>query len=163
MSKCVDNEFHTLRGYQLKEKNDTKLTPALEDYLEMVYRLCLEQQSTRINKLSKSLNVRPSSASKMVSKLVELGLLKYDKLDCILLTNQGKSIGKYLLERHHIVESFFKLIGSNSPLKEAELVEHMLCPSTVYRIKALIDFFDKNPIILENFYLFIKLDNVTYS
>ena len=76
MSKPIENEFHTVRGYQLRQQKEGRLTPALEDYLEMVYRLCREENYTRINKLSESLHVRPSSASKMTAKLVEAGYLK---------------------------------------------------------------------------------------
>lgn len=151
MKKLTENGFHTLRGYQMIDQNKGELTPALEDYLEMVYRLCMEDHYTRINKLSKSLHVRPSSASKMVAKLVELGFLEYDNLDCIRLTEKGASTGTYLLERHRIVEGFFALIGSNNPLKEAELVEHMLSPATVFSLKGLVDFFDQHQEVYQQF------------
>ena len=151
MSKPIENEFHTVRGYQLKQQNEGRLTPALEDYLEMVYRLCRVENYTRVNKLSESLHVRPSSASKMISKLVELGYLKYDKHDSILLTENGRKSGAYLLERHHIMERFFTLIGSADPLVETELVEHMICSSSVLRIQAMLEFFEQNPEIEEQF------------
>ena len=32
MNKTIENEFHTVRGYQLKKQNESRLTPALEDY-----------------------------------------------------------------------------------------------------------------------------------
>lgn len=144
MKNSTESEFHTIRGYQLKQQNQNSLTPALEDYLEMVYRLCMFDKYTRINKLSQSLHVRPSSASKMVSKLVEFGFLEYDNLDCIRLTKKGDTAGSYLLERHHIMERFFTMIRSDNPLKETELVEHMLCPSTVFRIQALLDFLEQH-------------------
>lgn len=156
MSKPIENEFHTVRGYQLKQQNEGRLTPALEDYLEMVYRLCREENYTRINKLSESLHVRPSSASKMTSKLVEAGYLKYDSLESILLTNAGRKAGAYLLERHHIIERFFTLIGSTDPLVETELVEHMICSSTVLRIQKILEFFEKNPEIEQQFRSFTQ-------
>ena len=145
MNKPTENKFHTVRGYQLIKQNESRLTPALEDYLEMAYRLCLEEEYTRINKLSEKLNVRPSSASKMVSKLVELDFLKYNNLDNILLTTEGRITGAYLLERHNVIESFFTLIGSANALEEAELVEHTLCSFTVYRIKGMLEFLIQNP------------------
>lgn len=145
MNKPTENKFHTVRGYQLIKQNESRLTPALEDYLEMTYRLCLEEEYTRINKLSEKLNVRPSSASKMVSKLVELDFLKYNNLDNILLTTEGRITGSYLLERHNVIESFFTLIGSANALEEAELVEHTLCSFTVYRIKGMLEFLIQNP------------------
>lgn len=151
MSNSTEKKFHTVRGYQLKKQNKSRLTPALEDYLEMAYRLCIKESYTRINKLSECLNVRPSSTSKMVSRLVELGYLKYDNHTGILLTDKGKKTGEYLLERHNILEYFFTFIGSSNPLEETELVEHMLCPSTVYKIQSLLDFFASNPDVSKKF------------
>lgn len=161
MNKSIEGKFHTVRGYQLKNQNESGLTPALEDYLEMTYRLCIEEKYTRINRLSEYLHVRPSSASKMVSRLVELGYLEYDSLGSILLTGKGRKVGAYLLERHNIMERFFTLVGSANCLEETELVEHMLCPSTVLKIKALMEFFAQNPDIVQQFKSFA--DNVTFS
>jgi Mn-dependent DtxR family transcriptional regulator len=151
MSNPTENEFHTVRGYQIKKQNESGLTPALEDYLEMTYRLCLDEGYTRINKLSERLNVRPSSTSKMVSKLVELKLLQYDRFDSIRLTDEGRVTGSYLLERHHIIEQFFSLIGSSNPLEETELVEHVLRSYTVLRIHALLEFLSSDTYIKNQF------------
>ncbi|RFZ76984.1 DtxR family transcriptional regulator [Lacrimispora amygdalina] len=157
MNKPIENEFHTVRGYQLIKQSESRLTPALEDYLEMTYRLCLEEDYTRINKLSEKLNVRPPSASKMVSKLVELDFLKYNNLDNILLTTEGRITGAYLLERHNIIESFFTLVGSANALEETELVEHTLGSATVFRIKRLLEFFTQNPSVNQEFQSFMDL------
>ena len=43
MNMPMENKFHTVRGYQLIKQNESRLTPALEDYLEMTYRLCLKR------------------------------------------------------------------------------------------------------------------------
>jgi hypothetical protein len=53
-SKVVINlyeiqEFHTVRGYQLLEQHRKILTPAMEDYLEMIYRNSLVKGYIRIN------------------------------------------------------------------------------------------------------------------
>ncbi|MFT3983865.1 MAG: iron dependent repressor, metal binding and dimerization domain protein [Lachnospiraceae bacterium] len=159
MSKHTENEFHTVRGYQLKKQKESGLTPALEDYLEMVYRLCLEENYTRINKLSENLHVMPSSASKMVARLVDLNYLNYDSLGSILLTEEGKSTGGYLLKRHQILEHFFTLIGSINPLEETELVEHMLCSSSVLRIQAMLEFFAQNPDLHQQLTSFLNLSD----
>lgn len=145
MNGQTEKEFHTVRGYQLRKQKKSRLTPALEDYLEMAYRLCREESYTRINKLSESLHVRPSSTSKMVSRLRALGFLKYDNQDCIRLTAQGAEKGAYLLQRHLVMERFFTLLESENPLEETELVEHMLSASTVIKIQTLVDFFQENP------------------
>lgn len=155
MNKPAENEFYTVRGYQLKKQKQSGLTPALEDYLEMAYRLCAREGYTRINKLSECLNVRPPSTSKMVSRLIALGFLEYDRLDRIRLTEKGGTAGAYLMERHHIMERFFSLVGSINPLEETELVEHMLCASTVHKIQALVEFFAQNPSLYRQLLTFI--------
>ena len=138
----ASSDFRTVRGYQLANQREGQLTPAQEDYLEMAYRLCLENDYARVGQLSELLNVKPSSASKMISKLASLGYLKYDRYEIIQLSDSGRKIGEYLLKRHETVENFLKLIGSQNPLEETELIEHTLSASTVAALRILNCFFE---------------------
>jgi Mn-dependent DtxR family transcriptional regulator len=151
MSNSTNSDFRTVRGYQLVNHKEGQLTPALEDYLEMAYRLCMENNYTRVGKLSELLNVKPSSASKMISKLANLGYLKYDRYEIIQMTDRGREIGEYLLKRHETVESFLRLIGSTSPLEETELIEHSLSSSTVSDLKDLLEYFKLNTDVKKSF------------
>ncbi len=137
-------EFHTVRGYELLQKRNDRLTPAMEDYLEMVYRQCQLCHYTRIGKLSQALHVRPSSASKMILKLSEKGFVEYDKYEIILPTEKGKDAGAYLMRRHQTIERFLHLIGSKELLAETELIEHVVSPKTVSMINRLLAFFEQN-------------------
>jgi DtxR family Mn-dependent transcriptional regulator len=154
MNKSPGSGFRTVRGYQLKNQQEGGLTSALEDYLEMVYRLCLEDKYVRVGKLSGLLQVKPSSTSKMIQKLVDLGYLEYDSYESILLTAKGKKTGAYLLDRHDTVERFLTMIGNTNPLEEAELIEHSLSSSTVSEIKILTAFITENPDIQEKYAAF---------
>jgi DtxR family transcriptional regulator, Mn-dependent transcriptional regulator len=147
-----NNEFHTVRGYQLLDQNKDKLTSSMEDYLEMIYRYSLEDGYIRINLLAELLHVKAASASRMVQKLGEIGLLNYKKYGIIILSENGKKIGEYLLERHHIIENFLKIIScEDGLLEQTELMEHNISPQTVHKINTLIDFFDVNKNIAHNF------------
>ncbi len=148
------SNFRTVRGYQLINRQE--LTPAMEDYLEMAYRLCLENDYTRVGKLSELLNVKPSSASKMISRLAELGYLRSEKYEIIRLTESGRKAGEYLLRRHDTVEKFLTLIDSPNPLRETELVEHSLSFSTVSDLNDLLEFFSLYPDIRNSFLEFKK-------
>ncbi|MEG6614323.1 iron dependent repressor, metal binding and dimerization domain protein [Pseudoclostridium thermosuccinogenes] len=149
----MDNrEFHTVRGYQLLLQNKEQLTPALEDYLEMIYRSSLENGYLRINKLAELLNVKASSASKMVKKLGDLGLLNYEKYGIIILSDSGREIGKFLLERHSTIEEFLRFIGCEEDvLVQTELIEHSINSSTLENIKILNSFFADNKEIADKF------------
>ena len=117
-----NDEFYTLKGYKLKEKNF--ITEAMEDYLEMIFRM---NNPVHINDLANKLNVKPSSASKMVNKLKEKKLVNFEKYGNINLTNEGYILGNFLLWRHNTLVDFFKWLNKNDySLKQVEKIEHFV-------------------------------------
>ena len=152
-----NNEFYTVRGYQLLKQEDKILTSAMEDYLEMIYRNAGEKGYMRINALAELLNVKPSSATKMVQKLAELKLLEYQKYGIISLTESGKKYGEFLLFRHNVIERFLRSIGiTENLLKETELIEHNISADTLAKIELLNNFFETNPHVLKEYEKFAK-------
>lgn len=150
-------DFHTVRGYQLMEQHRRLLTPAMEDYLEMIYRGSLETGYIRINTLAELLHVQPPSATKMVQKLASIQLVKYQKYGIILLTDTGMNLGKYLFDRHNTIERFLSNIGVNENLLiETELMEHNISASTLHRFNMINDFISDNPEVVELFNNYIK-------
>lgn len=148
----MDDTFHTVRGYELQRNNKNMLTSALEDYLEMIYRNSLSEAYIRINILAQLLNVKASSASKMVKKLGQLGLVNYEKYGIVTLTDEGKKLGEFLLNRHNIIENFLSFIGcKENALIQTELMEHIITTDTVKNMQILYDFFESNKDILEKY------------
>ena len=149
----MDNKgFHTVRGYQLLEQNKRLLTPAMEDYLEMIYRNSLKDGYIRINRLAELLNVKASSATKMVQKLGELGMLNYEKYGIIILSESGKEIGEFLLDRHRTIEEFMRFLGcGDDVLVQTELIEHSINANTLQNIKILNNFFACNKEIADKY------------
>ena len=148
----MEKDFHTVRGYENINLTTKLITPSMEDYLEMIYRCTIEEDVVRLNKIAQMLNVRDSSASKMMKKLGELALIKYEKYGVIILTEEGISVGKYLLERHNIIETFLKHLGGKEEvLQETELIEHIISSETVHNIYMLNLFFEDNQDILDKY------------
>ncbi|MFT4005157.1 MAG: iron dependent repressor, metal binding and dimerization domain protein [Lacrimispora sp.] len=141
MNNGKESDFRTVRGYQLLNQKEGQLTSAMEDYLEMVYRLCMQNDYVRVGQLAEFLNVKALSASKMIVKLSAMGYLKYDRYEIIQMTDRGMDLGKYLLKRHETIEAFLTLIHSPDPLEETELIEHSLSVTTVINLSALMEFF----------------------
>lgn len=153
----MKNDFHTVRGYENINSTRKLLTPAMEDYLEMIYRCRMENKIIRLNKIAQMLNVRNSSASKMMKKLGELALINYEKYGVIELTENGITLGKYLLERHMIIEKFLGNIGGKDEiLIETELIEHVISSETVENINMLNMFLENEISILKQFNKFKK-------
>lgn len=138
-SVMPENHFHTARDYQ--RLGVSGLTPSLEDYLEMIARNLRSSGYVRVSQLAQELNVKPSSVSKMIIKLAELGLLDYEKYGVIKLTEKGRKAGSYLLWRHDVIRSFFSLLelpDEKKAFEEVELVEHILSEETVLSLERLI-------------------------
>jgi DtxR family Mn-dependent transcriptional regulator len=153
----MDNEFHTVRGYQLLQQNSRLLTSAMEDYLEMVCRNAGEDGYMRIRELAQKLNVRASSATKMIQKLGELGFIKYRRYGMIELTEAGKQLGEYLLQRHRVIEQFLSMLGiTENLLVETELIEHHISPNTLKRLEMLTRLFSSNPELLRRLRIYIS-------
>ena len=164
-----EREFHTFRGYQILDLKDKLLTSSMEDYLEMIYRICLDNGYTRINILSKRLNVRPSSTSKTIQKLGALGLVDYEKYGIIRLTDEGEALGSFLLKRHKIIEEFLLNIGVRETLlKDTEMIEHYISLNTLKKFYIFNKFLSNNREILSiynNFkgdYQYKNLDDFYY-
>lgn len=129
------SEFYTLTGYKLK--NHYMLTESMEDYLEMIYR---NRETITVKKLSSLLNVRPSSVSKMATKLKTLGYINFESYGDISLTENGIKIGEYLLWRHSILESLLKYINKDEfCLEQVERIEHFVDDVTLKNISSFLD------------------------
>lgn len=128
------SNFYTLKGYQIKE--DLKITNAMEDYIEMIYRL---NNKTNVNTLANSLNVKPSSVSKMAIRLKEINLINFEKYGQITLTEKGENLGKYLLWRHNTLKMFLQNLNKEEySLEQVEKIEHFVDYVTVKNIYNLL-------------------------
>ncbi|MGI1691983.1 metal-dependent transcriptional regulator [Thermoanaerobacter uzonensis] len=146
------DRFYTVRGYQIHSRKRKQLTPAMEDYIEMIYRESLKSPYTRVNLLSELLNVKAPSTTKMLQRLKELGFVEYQKYGVIGLTEKGKEMGKFLLDRHSTVEEFLKNLGVKEELLEqTELIEHNISIETLEKMRKFNRFLEENPEVKEKY------------
>lgn len=145
-----EHEFFTFREYMRKDQE--LLSASAEDYMEMIYRLSAENGFTRVNDLAAALNVQPPSVTKMIQKLADLHLLKYEKYGVVMLEPKGAVIGKALLERHNLIENFLNILEIKEGLLEStEKMEHTMSHEILAGIHDLIGFFNDNPEIFQDF------------
>ena len=130
-------KYYTLTGYKIKEH--IKITSAMEDYIEMIYRNTITNDNISVKELSILLNVKASSVSKMVNRLAKLNLVDFQKYGHIALTKEGKKLGKFYLERHNTLTLFFKNLNtSNFKLEQVEKIEHFVDEITIKNMKKSI-------------------------
>ena len=132
------DKFYTLKGYALLE--DNIITSSMEDYLEMIYRIHATGEIVRVGVVAGRLNVKPSSATKMVDNLKHQGLVISEKYGYIQLTQAGLELGQYLVSRHEALHRLLCYINqSENELEQVEKIEHFINMETVENIKKLLD------------------------
>ena len=129
--------FYTLTGYRFKD--NVIITDAMEDYLEMIYRISLQKEQVHIKDLSIRLHVKASSVTKMMNRLKNQDFITFEKYGLIYLTKKGKAYSSYLLYRHNILVKFFRFLNQEDyKLEQVEKVEHFLDPVTVQNIEKFL-------------------------
>jgi Mn-dependent DtxR family transcriptional regulator len=83
----------------------------IEEYLEIIYRMELNGEKATTVNIAERLRVAPSSVTEMIQKLGEKGYLVYNSYKGVELTEQGREIGKKILQRHRLIEEFLRFIN----------------------------------------------------
>ncbi|AXN37230.1 transcriptional regulator MntR [Peribacillus butanolivorans] len=127
-------------------------TPSMEDYIEQIYLLIEEKGYARVSDIAENLSVHPSSVTKMVQKLDHEKYLIYEKYRGLVLTANGKKVGKRLVYRHELLEQMLRLIGvkEENIYQDVEGIEHHLSWNAIDRIGDLVEFFEESPSRVED-------------
>jgi DtxR family Mn-dependent transcriptional regulator len=105
-------------------------SPAVEDYAKAIYQLgerCEGAVST--NALAERLDVTAASASGMVRKLDELGLVEHVPYKGVRLTDEGTRVALEMLRHHRLLELYLAEaldVPWDRVHDEAEVLEHVL-------------------------------------
>jgi Mn-dependent DtxR family transcriptional regulator len=124
----------------------------MEDYIEQIYLLIEEKGYARVSDIAENLSVHPSSVTKMVQKLDHEKYLIYEKYRGLVLTANGKKVGKRLVYRHELLEQMLRLIGvkEENIYQDVEGIEHHLSWNAIDRIGDLVEFFEESPSRVED-------------
>jgi DtxR family Mn-dependent transcriptional regulator len=105
-------------------------TQAVQDYAKAIYALELrEGEAVSTNALADRLGVTPASASGMVKRLDELGLVEHQPYRGVSLTEDGRRVALEVMRHHRLLELYLvKSLGVpwDRVHQEAEVLEHVL-------------------------------------
>jgi len=103
---------------------------AVEDYAKAIYALqSREGASVSTNALADRLEVTPASASGMVKRLAEMGLVKHAPYRGVQLTADGVEVALEVIRHHRLLELYLaESLGVpwDRVHDEAEVLEHVL-------------------------------------
>src|SRR5436305_8792561 len=117
----------------MAEHEPTVVSSAIEDYAKAIYALELrEGEAVSTNALAERLGVTAASASGMVKRLGELGLVEHRPYRGVSLTSEGRRVALEVMRHHRLLELYlFESLGVpwDRVHDEAEVLEHVLSES----------------------------------
>src|ERR1700761_7673278 len=112
------------------QSTDPLRSPAVEDYAKAIYALEVRSsEPVTNNALSERLGVTPGSASAMVKRLHELGLVTHVPYRGVTLTDAGRRVALEVIRHHRLLELYLvQSLGVpwDRVHAEAEVLEHVL-------------------------------------
>lgn len=114
-----------------------QITETVQEYVEGIYRLQQEVGRVATNEVAQYMGVSPASASIMLKRLAEMGLVEHTPYRGILLTDEGENLAYQLLRIHRLTERLLTdIIGLpwNDVHDFACKLEHYIAPEIADKI-----------------------------
>ena len=119
---------------------DHKLSPTMEDYLEVIYQLCEEDGLARVKDIAFRLEVTNPTVVGAIKGLKQRKLVRQERYGYIRLTDRGQRLAAAVADRHKVVSDFLENILGLDPetaSKDACKIEHAISKETVHRLRAV--------------------------
>ena len=103
---------------------------AIEDYAKAIYAFSLQRKGPVTNgELAERLGVTPATATSMLKRLSDLGLVDYKPYKGVTLTPGGEKVALEVIRHHRLIEAYLsEALGmpSDRVHDEAEVLEHYI-------------------------------------
>lgn len=114
-------------------------TPAVQDYAKAIHALEERDGTVTTTALAERLKVTPASASGMVRRLAEQGLVTHTPYRGVALTDGGRTLALEMIRHHRLLETYLS-VSLGMPWDrvhaEAEVLEHVISEDLEARIAA---------------------------
>lgn len=103
---------------------------AIEDYAKAIYALSAEHEGLVLNgAVAERLGVAPATATSMLKRLADLGLVEYFPYKGVSLTAAGERVALEVIRHHRLIEAYLsEALGmpADRVHEEAEVLEHYI-------------------------------------
>lgn len=106
-----------------------EISPSHQDYLKAIYMLRSQGEQASNAAIAQSLAVTPASATNMVRRLADMGLVTYEAYHAVSLTAAGERVALEMVRHHRLIELFLHDILDipwDKVHAEAEKLEHVI-------------------------------------
>jgi DtxR family Mn-dependent transcriptional regulator len=128
-------------------KESRQLSSSTGDYLKAIWRLA-GNDAASTTEVSEQLSVAPASVTRMLGRLQEMGLVRYERYRGASLTEGGRVEAMRLLRRHRLIETFLlEHLGYSwqEVHEEAERLEHAVSDEFTERLARFLGHPDQDP------------------
>lgn len=105
-------------------------TEAIEDYAKAIYALSKQREGPVLNgEVATRLGVAPGTATSMLKKLDEIGLVEHVPYKGVTLTAAGEKVALEVIRHHRLIETYLsEALGmpDDRVHEEAEVLEHYI-------------------------------------
>ena len=105
-------------------------TEAIEDYAKAIYALSLQHEGPVLTgELADRLGVTPETATAMLKRLDEMGLVEHTLYRGVVLTDAGEKVALEVIRHHRLIEAYLsEALGmpDDRVHAEAEVLEHYI-------------------------------------
>jgi DtxR family transcriptional regulator, Mn-dependent transcriptional regulator len=105
-------------------------TEAIEDYAKAIYAIAAEREGLVLNgEVAQRLGVTPATATSMLKRLSDLGLVEYIPYKGASLTPAGEKVALEVIRHHRLIEAYLsEALGMDDDRvhQEAEVLEHYI-------------------------------------
>lgn len=139
-----------LSDLQIGHRKESKRSPVVEDYLEIIHALITGKGYARVTDIAQHIDASPPTVTKMLQRLHEDGFLLYEKYRGVVLTEKGEVLAKGVVGRHNILMEFLRLLDVDDGIAMIDVcssggLEHHLHDETLKAIERLVKFAKANP------------------
>jgi DtxR family transcriptional regulator, Mn-dependent transcriptional regulator len=117
------------------------LTKSMQDYIKFIYELEQTEGRANTSRLAELMEVADASATNMVKRLAELGLVERKPYKGVTLTPAGEKVALEVLRHHRLIELYLaKALGYpwEKVHAEAEKLEHVISEYFEDRVDQLL-------------------------
>lgn len=135
------------------------ITPALENYIRVLYDLQTSEKLPRVKHVAKILKVKVPTVVESLKKLENAGILEHEKYGYIRLTPKGIALAERIHKNNRIVYEFatrFLELSSDEAQDLACKLEHISNIRFFTALSVIMDFLNENPELKKRFYIHIK-------
>jgi DtxR family Mn-dependent transcriptional regulator len=125
-----------------------ELTSAVEDYLKAIYALGTEGKRATTSALAERMHVSAPSATAMMKRLADLGLVERAPYRGVALTEKGRLCALEVLRHHRLLERYLADslgMSLDEVHAEADRLEHVLSEELEARIDAALGYPTHDP------------------